>query len=377
MNPPDSCAGLRIALTGGGTGGHVFPALAVAECLRDDPALAALVYIGKRDGLESRLIPASGFAFEGLDFSGMPRRPGLGFARWLASIPQAVARAGAVLETLKPHVVFATGGYVSAPVLAAALQRRIPYVIHEPDAHPGLVNRLMGRWADQATAAFAQAQRSIPCARFHVTGNPLRGAIGALDQRQGFDRLGLNWDPSRPTLLATGGSQGARRLNLALAGALHTLTGDMGLQILHQTGAKLHDETMAALAATAQRDAGAYCARPFFEEMAAAWACADLVLCRSGSLTLSELYRCGLPSILVPYPHAAADHQSKNAQASAQAGASVVIADDALDAERLIAEIRALLGAPQRLQSMAAASLSLGRPQATDAIVALLKAYSR
>lgn len=363
----------RIVLTGGGTGGHIFPALAVGERLRDDPDVASLVYIGKRGGLESRLIPAHGIAFEGIDFTGMPRKPGMALLRWLASIPPAVRHAGRLLDAARPDVVFATGGYVSAPVLAAAAWRRIPAVIHEPDACPGLVNRLMSRWADQATIAFAQARPALACARVHVTGNPLRGAIGQLSKPQGLAALNLPWDPQRPTLLVTGGSQGARRLNQALIEALPALLDTHGLQILHQTGATLHDEAMAMIADTPWADHPRYCVRPFFEAMAAAWACADLAVCRAGSLTLSELYRCGLPSILVPFPFAAADHQTKNAQASVRAGASVMLPDAALAGPRLLAELRSLLDVPERLSAMAQASQQLSHPQATEAIIALLK----
>lgn len=370
--------GLRIVITGGGTGGHIYPALAVAEQLKADPETAQVVYIGNQTSLEQELIPRHGIPFEGISFYGMPRRPGFGFIRWLWTLQTAIRSAKAHLKSIRPHVVFGTGGYVSAPVLMAARQLRIPYMIHEPDAHPGLVNRLMARQADQVTAAFAESHAMLHCRKFAATGNPLRGKILSLAQESRITKadalaqLGVNWDPNRPVLLVVGGSQGARTLNNAITGALSTLIDSWGVQVLHQTGAKLYEETLQSLS-PGLREHPAYRVQPFYNDMWLALACADFALCRAGSLTLSEMYLSEVPTILVPYPHAAANHQHKNAMASVSAGASCLIPDEACTSQQVLAVLDDLIQHPEKPQAMRAACRTLAHPKATDEIIALLK----
>jgi UDP-N-acetylglucosamine--N-acetylmuramyl-(pentapeptide) pyrophosphoryl-undecaprenol N-acetylglucosamine transferase len=275
--------------------------------------------------------------------------------------------------------VFGTGGYVSAPVLMAAKNLKIPYMIHEPDAHPGLVNRLMSRWADKVTAAFIEAKNLLKGRSFHVTGNPIRGKImeiidGKLSKEAAKNQLGLSLEPDKKILLVTGGSQGARQINQAIIGAIPTLLDELHLQVIHQTGQKLFEDAMALLPA-AYRDHPDYIMRPFFPDMSLTLASADFALCRSGSLTLSEMYLAGLPTILVPYPYAAADHQRKNAMASCKAGASRMIEDTQCTSEHVIAIVQELLNQSAAFEQMKTACTTLAHPYATDEIVGLLKSY--
>jgi UDP-N-acetylglucosamine--N-acetylmuramyl-(pentapeptide) pyrophosphoryl-undecaprenol N-acetylglucosamine transferase len=375
---------MRLVVTGGGTGGHIYPALAVAEVMQADPAVEAVQYIGKTGGLESDLVPQSGIPFQGLAFYGMPRgkSPLLPFQllAWFLKLQQAKAHARQMLQAFRPQVVFGTGGYVSAPVLMAAKSLKIPYVVHEPDAQPGLVNRLMSRSAAIITTSFSEGADRLkhsPTQQVLVTGNPIRGSIGHLDKAQALAMLGLLWSSEKPVLLVTGGSQGARRINTAIVEALPILLDEFGFAVAHLTGKNLYEETLAALDTTdpALKQRSSYWVQPYSAQMAALLALADVAVCRAGSLSLSEMYVCGVPTVLVPYPFAAADHQRKNAQASVRAGASLMLEDGECTGERLVQALRPLVEQPAKREAMRHAALRLGHPQATEEIVACLKRF--
>jgi UDP-N-acetylglucosamine--N-acetylmuramyl-(pentapeptide) pyrophosphoryl-undecaprenol N-acetylglucosamine transferase len=375
---------MRLVVTGGGTGGHIYPALAVAEMLQVDPTVEAVTYIGKTGGLESELVPQSGIAFEGIPFYGMPRgkSPLLPFRllAWGWKLQRAVKLARRRLKELRPHVVFGTGGYVSAPVLMAAKSLKIPYVVHEPDALPGLVNRLMSKDAAVITTSFSEGAEQLkhrPQQQVQVTGNPIRSNIGHLNRAAALKLLGLEWPLDRPVLLITGGSQGARRLNTAVLEALPVLLNDLGFAVVHLTGKKLYDEMVAAVDAqdSALKTHPYYWVQPYSANMAALLALADVAVCRAGSLSLSEMYVCGIPTILVPYPYAAADHQRKNAQASVRAGASRMIEDADCTGQRLLDALRPLVEHPEQRAEMKAAALRLGHPDATAEIAHCLKQF--
>ncbi len=374
---------MRLVVTGGGTGGHIYPALAVAEAMKSDASVTAVTYIGKTAGLESELVPQNGIEFEGIEFYGMPRgkSPLLPFKllAWGMKLQQAKVHARRLLKKLRPDVVFGTGGYVSAPVLMAAKSLKIPYVLHEPDAQPGLVNRLMARDARIITTSFSEGAERLkhqPDQQVLVTGNPIRGAIGGISKDEALKKLGLDWPVDKPVLLVTGGSQGARRLNAAMVEALPDLLGEMGFSVAHLTGRKLYDETIEALP-PALKGNPSYWVQPYSANMAALLALADVAVCRAGSLSLSEMYVCGVPTILVPYPFAAADHQRKNAQASVRAGASLMVEDSECTGQRLLQELRPLVENQGLRAQMRNAALALGHPNATQEIVACLKRFAQ
>ena len=382
---------MRLVVTGGGTGGHIYPALAVAEkvqAMTSPQGLEAniVTYVGKTDGLESELVPQNGIAFEGIQFYGMPRgkSPLLPFKliAWAWKLREARAHARKILQRLQPDVVFGTGGYVSAPVLLAAHSLNIPYVVHEPDAKPGLVNQLMSRNAAVITTSFSEGAESLrhrANQQVIVTGNPIRGSIGGLRKAEALQHLGIEWPSEQPVLLVTGGSQGARRINQAMVEALPSLINDLGFAVVHLTGKKLYDETLAALD---QHDPGLkkhlhYWLRSYSGEMAALLAIADLAVCRAGSLSLSEMAVCGVPTLLIPYPFAAADHQRKNAQACVRIGASLMLEDADCTGANLLTTLRPLVAEPHRLAQMRKAARQQGHPHATEDIVACLMALSQ
>ncbi len=306
----------------------------------------------------------------------MPRDANLKIIPWTFSLFSAYHKAKTLLRDFKPDVVFGTGGYVTGPVLLAARSLHVPYVIHEPDAYPGLVNRVMARWAGAVTCAFGAARERLKTDRLHVTGNPLRSRIGNVSREDALTILQLPFTLDKSILLVTGGSQGARRINQGILEALPRLVGELNLQIIHQTGDKLFDETMAQCPEEFQNHS-AYHPVPFIQDMAATLALADVAVCRSGSMTLSEMYRGHIPTILVPYPYAAADHQRKNALASQEAGASVMIEDNAFTGDQLIWVLTDLFGKPDRLQSMRQAAEKLASPDATAHVAEIIKGVAQ
>ena len=373
---------MRLVVTGGGTGGHIYPALAVAQAAQALPNIESVTFIGKLGGLESELVPQNGVDFEGIKFHGMPREKNMfllfRYLGWCYSLARARSHARKILQRLKPDVVFGTGGYVSAPVLMAANGLKIPFVIHEPDAKPGLVNQLMSHQAAAITTSFSEGVNILkkrPNQQVVVTGNPIRGAIGKFTKEEALQHLGITWPAQQRILLVTGGSQGSRRINQAVVQALPTLINEYGLAVVHLTGKILYDETLEALETQSPglKDHPNYWVRPYSGDMAALLALANLAICRAGSLSLSEMAVCGVPTILVPYPFAAANHQAENAFACVRAGAAVLIHDRDFTGDNLLLGVQPLMEHPEHLLLMRQAALSMGHPNATDDILKCLE----
>lgn len=351
-------------IAGGGTGGHVFPALAVAQALRAHDPAARLVFVGA-DGLERELVPAHGFELIQLPAGRLKGASTLARLRTLARVLPAVRRARRLLREFAPQVVVGVGGYASGPVVAAAALARIPVLLLEQNAVPGLTNRLLARFAAQVVVAFPQAADRLPRGRAILLGNPLRQALVAALQRP-RDPPGTG--PGRH-LLVLGGSQGARALNEAITRAARQLAGALpALLITHQTG----PADASWVAARYQQAGVAVRVEPFIQDMAEVYCKADLVLSRSGATTLAELTVAGLPAVLVPYPHAADDHQTANARELAQAGAAVLLPQAELDPGGLASLLAALLDDPSRLAAMSRAMRAAARPEAAAAVVRLV-----
>lgn len=353
---------MRIVITGGGTGGHVYPGLAVAEALRDADPEGEVLFVGTRDGMESRLVPAAGHRLETVPASGVR---GLGWGarlRFLGNLSCGMASALRILGRFRPDVVLGTGGYVAVPVLAAARLRRIRSVLQEQNSVPGSANRLASRWAEVVYLGFEAAAAAFPKAPSVWTGNPVRRAVAeALAAGRGEP-----WDGGRPLrVLIFGGSRGARTLNRAVASVDWLKVG--GLELRVQTGRDDRGDVAAALATAAgtwRREGRDLRVVEFIEDMPEALAWADLVVARAGAMTLSELTAAGLPAILVPFPHATDDHQTVNALSLSRAGAAELLPDDLCDGVALAALIGHLREDPGRLADMARRSAALARPDA-------------
>jgi UDP-N-acetylglucosamine--N-acetylmuramyl-(pentapeptide) pyrophosphoryl-undecaprenol N-acetylglucosamine transferase len=356
-------------MTGGGTGGHLYPALAVAEALKKRQRDAGIFFVGSNRGIEAKEVPEAGLPFRGLSTTGFPRRPGFRslVAAW--SFGRAVFAAREILRELKPNVVFSTGGYASAPVVAAARWEKIPVVIHEQNSVPGLTNRVASRFAAEVFLAFAMARVFFPRrGHLRLSGNPLREQVTTGDAVRAVRLFHL--EENRQTVLVFGGSQGARSINDAFCDALPHFTGRTDVQFLVQTGQDDYDRVMGRC-----RDVEVKLwARRFIADMGDAYALADLVVCRAGAMTISELAACGLPAVLIPYPHAARNHQAHNAEMLAEAGAAVIIADAHLDGDELARTVDELLSDKRRLREMSVNALRAARPEAADKVAdALLK----
>jgi UDP-N-acetylglucosamine--N-acetylmuramyl-(pentapeptide) pyrophosphoryl-undecaprenol N-acetylglucosamine transferase len=343
---------MRLLLAGGGTGGHLFPAIALAEQLRREEPESAVLFVGTERGLESRMLPELGWSLQTIDMSGFA---GLGLIdrlKALGKLVKSLGQACAILRDFRPDIVVGVGGYASVPVLLAAKLMGISYLIHEQNAWPGLANRLLGHWAKRICLSFIEADRAFHHGATVLTGNPVRSAMEECP------------DPPQesPCLLVFGGSHGARAINRAVLAALpHLGKWRDKLQIIHQSGEKDHAEVLAGY----ELDGWPNCeVQPFIMEMSAAYAKSTLVLCRAGATTLAELTACGRPAILVPYPYAAGKHQSSNAQAMAAKGAALVFEERSLVPEQLARVINELLHDRNTLQSMAGAARSMAHPGA-------------
>jgi UDP-N-acetylglucosamine--N-acetylmuramyl-(pentapeptide) pyrophosphoryl-undecaprenol N-acetylglucosamine transferase len=356
---------MKMLLAGGGTGGHLFPAVALAEQLLREHPEAEVLFVGTRQGIESRILPRLGFPLRTIDISGFV---GKGLGAKLALLPRLIrslAQSRAVVRDFDPDVVVGVGGYAAGPVLAAARLLRYPALIHEQNARPGLTNRILAPWVDRVCLSFedtAEAFKRVPTV---VTGNPVRTALvhsHALSE-------------GMPTLLIFGGSRGARAINDAVLDTLPELESMRGrIRLLHQTGDEDLERVRAGYRAVGWDDEGVV---SFIEDMAAAYRQAHLVLCRAGATTLAELTACGRAAILVPYPHAAGDHQTDNARALAERGAALLLPQSELTPQRLGQLLRELLPDRDLLTSMARSAHALGRRDAAEALLEQCRQVAR
>jgi UDP-N-acetylglucosamine--N-acetylmuramyl-(pentapeptide) pyrophosphoryl-undecaprenol N-acetylglucosamine transferase len=333
-----------VLIMAGGTGGHVFPALAVAHVLRDRGV--AVVWLGVPGSMESRLVPANGFPIEWVRVAGIR---GKGLAAWLLAplrIVKAVAQAMGVLRRVQPRSVLGAGGYVSGPGGIAAWLLRVPLLIHEQNAVAGLTNRWLARLATQVLEAFPHSFG--PGARARTIGNPVRADIAALPE----PRARFAGRESRTRLLVFGGSQGAMRLNSVVPQALARVAPEIRPQVRHQTGVRGLEAARAAYG-DARVEAEVL---PFIDDMAEALSWADLAVCRAGAMTIAELQAAGLGAIFVPLPIATDDHQTKNAEVMVRSGAAQVIQERDLTPERLGEAIGELVADRARLLKMAEAA---------------------
>lgn len=364
---------LIIAVTGGGTGGHIYPAIAVAQLLKTDENIEKIYYIGCHDNMEKEIAEKEGFDFISIYITGMPRKPGVSLFKWFFMLSKAVGDALIYLKKIKPDVILGTGGYVSAPVLIAAVFLKIPFVIHDPDANPGLVNRLMARWAKVVSLAFEEAKKHINAKNIIINGNPIRTSIKNIDKKTALNKLNL--EPERKTILVMGGSQGAKTINRAIAQAAEDLVNNHNIQIIHQTGTRNFNEHLDYISQiwTDFYDSPFYVVRPYFEDMSIPLAAADIAVSRAGSLSISELNLSGLPSILVPYPYAAADHQRFNAKAMLNAEAALYLEDSDCNGKSLSNLIFKLINNVDKLHCMKIANKKLAKTKAGENLALIIK----
>jgi UDP-N-acetylglucosamine--N-acetylmuramyl-(pentapeptide) pyrophosphoryl-undecaprenol N-acetylglucosamine transferase len=354
---------VRIAFAGGGTGGHLFPGLAVADLASRRADVDSIVFFGAERGIESRAVPARGYELVAQPLTAV-RGGGVGGAlRGATHLMRAVGHARAELVRRRIDVVVGLGGYASAAAVIAARSAGVPVVLLEQNRDPGFSNRMLAKLAVAVCTSFAETAAKLPAGRAHLTGNPVRPEIEQVDAAAS----------TRDTLLVFGGSGGAVSLNRAVTAALVKLAGRTKLPpIVHQTGARSLEEVR-----TAYREAGiAADVREFIDDMASAYRRARLAVCRSGATSVAELCATGTASVLVPFPFAAGDHQTANARALVDAGAAVLVRDDPQTAAALEQTLAELLADSERLDSMAQRAASLRRPGAAARVLDVVAAVA-
>lgn len=353
----------RVLIAGGGTGGHIYPGLAIAEELAARRPGVEVIFVGTPNGMEMRLVPRAGFPVVGICSGGVI---GKGLPTRLASLcvraPIGFAQSLGLLRRLRPDVVIGVGGYASGPLALAAVLSDVPIVLQEQNLLPGFTNRLLAPWVEAVAVAFEES-RAFLGGRVVMTGNPLRRAVWSRPAERPRD--------GRFHLLALGGSRGARALNRLMVEALPHLRALSGrLSVLHQSGEADLEETRRGY----ERGAGSgfpWRVEPFLERIWEDYAWADLVVCRAGATTVAELTACGKPAVLVPFPHAARNHQVYNARYLADRGAAVVRDQANLTAERLAGTILELAADEAQRAQIAACSRALATPDAASRVVAL------
>lgn len=353
---------MKVVITGGGTGGHIYPALSIARQLREEGA--ELLFVGSQHGPEGELARK-----DGLEFIAVPSGPIAGMslrtARSFVKLGMGILKAHSILRQFAPDVVVGTGGYTSAGVAFAERLRGGNVVIHEQNSVPGKTNLSLAKFARKVCVTFDESAQFFPSEKTVVTGLPVRpDIITGKDRIAARESFGLDRD--KFTVLVFGGSQGARKINEMVVDMAPKLI-DAGLQVIHQTGSKNYESVMAN-----RPDLPGYVVRPYIDDMAAAYSAADLVVSRSGASSIAEITVCGLPAVYIPYPFAHANHQLRNGEAAARAGAAMVVEEKDLSADVLSALVLDLVEDSARLKSMAEASKKFGRPDAAAHIARIV-----
>lgn len=346
---------MKVLFAAGGTGGHLYPAIAIAEELRRIDPAAVIAFAGTKKKIEARVIPQKGYPFHPIWISGFSRRLRLDNLLFPVKVLVSLVQSFFLIRRFRPDVVIGTGGYVCGPVLFAASFSGIPTVVHESNSYPGVTTRMLAGRVTKVFTTFDITRTWLASsANVEVVGNPTRAELSAASRTDGAAAFGLS--PERPTLFVFGGSLGAASINSAMP-AVVSLAVARGWQVIWQTG-----ETDKGSAAKVPQHPDIK-VMAYVDRMDLGYAAADVVVCRSGATTLAELTRLGKPAVLVPYPFAAANHQEMNADTMVQAGAAVMLKDDRLHTE-LAAAVEQLMSAPGVRAAMAQKSLALGRPDA-------------
>jgi len=360
---------MRILMSGGGTGGHIYPAITIIRAIQKENRSCEVLFIGTQGGLESDIIPKEGFDFSTIDVRGFERRLSMRNVHTVIKAIGSVWQSRKIIRKFKPDIVIGTGGYVCGPVLMAASMMGIPTMIQEQNVIPGITNKILSRVVDKIAVGYGEA---IPYftnkEKIFISGNPIRPEVISATREEGITALGL--DPAKLTILISGGSRGARSINQAMLHVHQQLAGRGDIQLLHVTGQSEYNGIVGNLKQCCidTNNAGNIIIKPYLYNMPQALAVADLAVFRAGAIGLAELTARGIPSILIPYPYAAENHQEFNARAMEQKGASVVIRDVELNGVRLSEVINELVNSPQKLNNMASASKKIGCVNAAEII---------
>ena len=379
----------KIVIAGGGTGGHIYPAIGIAQALQRLDVSVDIAFIGGSDKLESTLVPQHGFRFLPISVAGFPRRLTLQWLPTIWKVFHGLIQSLRYMKALKPDVIIGTGGYVSGPVLLAGILCKIPIAIQEQNASVGLTNAILARWADVAYLAMESIRENNSfrrTTRIEITGNPIRPAIAAFPRcEETYRKFGLH--PERKTIFVMGGSQGAHAINETIVDALpHLIEYADQIQIVHQTGTMelekvqdAYDRTLAphrTANSTPIQNSKArvgssgflYCVKPFFDTVEEIYSIADVMVCRAGGMTIAEVTACGIPAIFIPLPSQTGNNQVLNAHTVAEKGAAVVLEQGTFTVEALVKNLTNMTLDGNTHERMVTASRALGKPNASNDI---------
>lgn len=360
-------------ITGGGTGGHIYPAVAVADGLYECEDTEHIYYIGNPKNLEYEILKEKDYTFLPVITSGMPRKATFTLISWAVQMFFAWLKCCTYIKKYKPDIVFGTGGYVSAPVLMAAKIMGVPFVLHDCDANPGLVTRKFAPFAKSVSVAFEIEKEKINNPNCFTNGNPIRKEFASLTKAHAREKIGLALD--KKTICIMGGSQGAKSINNATVPILKTLSKDLGLQIIFQTGKNNYErviDNIKKIYPEYESDKNLI-VKPYFDNMTEILKSSDIAVSRAGSLSISELCACAIATIFIPYPHAAADHQRKNAHYMVDNGAGLYLEDEDANSPNLLAKIKELCEDEKYIKKIQQQALKMAKFDGVERIIEQIK----
>lgn len=364
-------------ITGGGTGGHIYPAIAVADELIKNPE-NTVYYVGNPKNLEYQIAQTKGYNFLPVSITGMPRKLSFSFILWGFQLLFAVIKGFYYLLKYKPNMIFGTGGYVSAPILiAASIHKKIPYMLHDCDMQPGIVTRKMAKRAKVVSLAFEGAKKFIKNRNCYINGNPLRPEFHTLDKITARENLGFSQD--KLLVCVMGGSQGSKSIDRAFVEIIKELSQVHDIQMIFQTGKNNFDaviDRITKLYKDYNKDKNIMI-RPYFEDMITVVKASDIVISRAGSLSLSEIFASDVAPVLIPYPYAAADHQRKNAKYVLDKDACIYLEDEDADPNSLLKILLDLKNNPEKVRELKQKSATLAKPDALENIIELVYRVSK
>lgn len=361
---------MHILFAGGGTAGHINPALAIAGTIKEKHPDAKISYIGTPDKLEAKLVPEKGYDFRTIEVAGFQRKLTIkNIGRNISAAKKAITssiNAKKLLKELKPDIVIGTGGYVSGPVLREAAKLGIKNAIHEQNAYPGITTKMLSKNTDAVMLAMPEARKYMKLQREPITtGNPIRSELMNITREQAREKLGLD---NRPLVLSFGGSLGALKINEAIEELIADNSKDVKFHHIHGTGKSGYDDVLADLKAKGITPGDETDIREYIGDMDVCMAAADLVICRAGAITLSELCACGKPAILIPSPYVSENHQFHNAMTLKKVGAAEIIEEKDLNGKRLVQVVNSLINDSEKLESMSKAAKSIAITDANERI---------
>ncbi len=355
---------LKVIVSGGGTGGHIFPAISIANEIRDRFPESEILFVGALGKMEMERVPAAGYRIEGLPVMGFPRKPSLKMFTFFVKLYKSMQKARRIIREFQPDVAIGVGGFASGPILKAAVRKGVPAVLQEQNSYAGLTNKILASKVRKICVAYPNMDRYFPAEKLVVTGNPIRKNLLEKVANRSEALSYFELESGKPVVLIVGGSLGARTLNESVMANLDVIRKS-GVQVVWQTGSYYYREMLDRLKNQAPENLKV---TEFLSRMDLAYAAADVVVSRAGAGTISELCLLGKPSVLVPSPNVAEDHQTKNAMALVENNAALMVRDNEAK-EKLFDETLALLADPKRLDELAANSLKLAKPKAAEEIV--------